>query len=291
MKLFFTTIIIILSFILIISVLCHCSQSPRLAEGYQDKSMFQTPLTNSQLTLILTDIITTINKHENTLHIIEPSYNVHPISFNQSDADIIDSNEIIFNPSIWFSKMNDLIAILENQNAILTKIYPQYSNTHYMYSENDLKSLKTGSSLTELRNKLIQECTQPPTPLTCSPEAIDAQIASYKKLIEDPNPTIDPASNDAMTVKAMITQLYVAKSNIQTQNNLPNDKTCSPILSKQDANAIYKANYLNILNNIINTQDIAIEKIRSIIEKQIINTFMPSSSSPLDMNSIPTETI
>lgn len=282
MKIYFLTIIIILLVIMIISLLCHCSHSSKeQKEGYQDKSMFQTPLTNSQLTLILTDIISSVNKHENTLHIIDPTYKVHPISFNQSDADIIDSDEIIFNPSPWFSKMNNLITILDAENAILTKIYPQYSNTHYMYSETDMNGLKTGSSLTDLRNKLIQESTQPPTPLTCSPEAIDAQIASYKKLIEGSSPTIDPSSNDAITIKAMITQLYVARSNIQVQNNLPNDKTCSPPLSKQDANSLYKTSYLNILNNIINTQDIAIEKIRSIIEKQITTTFMPSTSLDL----------
>ena len=275
-------IIIFLLIIIIISSLCFTIQRPLIkwtkkgindtfSENFADKSSLETPLTNTQLIAILTDLIDTISNHETILNVINPEYSIHPISFNQDDSEVINSNNVIFDPSDWNVKMRKILGIVDSQHDSLVVLYPMHLNTNYVFS-NDLKDLEKGTNLDLMRASLIEISTQPPNPLDCSAGAIDIHIGELKKLLigVGGKPSIvDTTTYDASMVNTMITQLQTDKAKVIAKSQLPNNTGCQPTLSISDANAIYKGNYLTQLYSIVKTQDDSIKKLQDNIEKRI----------------------
>ena len=245
---------IIIALLIVVILIYSCQSCFKHREGATftnlDNNKSQTPLSDSNRSIILMELVTNIQKHDVALNIVHPEYQVNNVNINPKDNK--------------FSNIKILLNIMKNQDKEIDKLLPNY------VPSSDLQGLIDGTLMGNLGKQLAISTITPIKPLTdVDPKAMMELSNKYY--------TASDQHGDTMTATLLSSQGDVYKSNAikaQYTNSLVNDKVYNPPeLSDTAAQSILESNYLSNMIIIVQYQDIAINNIIDNISYNVMSIY------------------
>jgi hypothetical protein len=268
----YTSIIVLLMVLLIalfISSWKSATSATSIKEGYKMMPDLETPITKSDLYVILTECVNNIIAHETVLNTFDPSYPKDTIKVNTSLPDM--------------ENIKKILAFIKKQDIQIHKMLPNY------LMNQDIDGLISGTLLADGAAALAKKSKYPDNVLDCDPETINRAIKSYQDILSKYNCDEDKNKGTCMTYNSYIISLTKSLVEIKSASPSPGNTKCLPPLLPSEAEGIMDGRYANALAKIIKSQDIAIETLKTKVQMEItqfysvpINTGAPPAN-PLDV--------
>jgi hypothetical protein len=216
-----------------------------------DNNKQQTPLSDSNRSIILMEASTGIQKHEVALNIVDPSYKV---------------NDTIVHANLdKITNIKNLLNIMKLQDDEIHKLLPNY------VPSSDLEGLLDGSIVENLSTQLgIATITPIKSKLDIDPATMNIMAQDYYNASDQ----YDPKSTTAMMLSSQ-GDMYTSNAiKAQYSNSLVNNRIYDPPqLSDSAAQSILESNYLSYMINIIQYQEIAINTIINNVSQNIVSVY------------------
>jgi hypothetical protein len=244
----------IIALLIIILILYSCKSSFKSREGATftnlDNNKIQSPLSDSNRSIMLLEASTGIQKHEIALNIVDPNYTLN--------------NTVVDSEQDKITNIKNLLNIMKLEDVEIQKLLPNY------IPSSDLEGLLDGKLLSSLGEQLdIAKITPTKSKLDIDPDSMNALAKNFYDASDDKEGT--------MTATMLSGQGDSYSSNaIKTKynNSLVNNKIYNPNqLSNNAAQSILESNYLSYMINIIQYQEIAIDTIINNVSKNVVNVY------------------
>lgn len=220
-----------------------------------DNNKMQTPLSDSNRSIMLLEASTGVQKHEVALNIVDPQYTLNDTVVN-SKLDKI-------------TNIKNLLNIMKIEDVEIQKLLPNY------IPSSDLEGLLDGSLVENLGLQLgIATITPIKSKLDVDPDTMNALAQNFYDA-SDKRPDTMAAAMLSGQGDSYIMNAIKTKYN----NSLVDNKIYNPTqLSDTAAQSILESNYLSYMINIIQYQEIAINTIVNNVSKNIANVYTKKDS-------------